>query len=83
MLIGRKPQALLRMDHLYIIKTGGHLFVIKDTFSRKRISTHTLSEVTRTSVVEGLLELHSNFVLAGNFILIADHKIPRLITTIT
>ena len=61
-LIGRKPRAVLRMDCLYISKTGGHLLVIIDTFSRKRDLKHSLSEDARTAM-EGSLKWHSNFVL--------------------
>ena len=71
-LIGRKLRAALPMDHLYISKTGGHLLVTIDTFSRKTYLKHTLSEDARTAV-EGSLEWHSNFVLAGNFMLITDN----------
>ena len=54
-LIGRRSRSVLRMDYLYISKTGGHLLVIIDTFSRKTFLKHTMNEDARTAV-EGLLE---------------------------
>ena len=60
------------MDYLYISKTGGHLLVIIDTFSRKTFLKHNMNEDARTAV-EGLLEWHNNFVLAENFIIVTDH----------
>ena len=65
-LIGRRPRNVLRMDYLYVSKTGGHLLSIIDTFSRKTYLKHTMNEAC-------LLKWHSHFVLTENFITITDH----------